>query len=636
MRDDSLRGRRAADTPRERNAPELGQKAGSTRTMTDVTTKSPKSPKSPSRRRRRDGASNVDPLSSGLAAEMGHIFDALPDGVVIVDEDGRILFTNHQTESIFEYGASALVGQPVEVLLPERFREGHPADRLRYAASPRMRPMGTGLQLFGKRSDSSEFPVEISLSPISFANTPLVLAVVRDVTEQRLLEQRARKSMETRLDMLQAILDELPSGVYLARGRDARLILANRQVSSIWGAEWREGQPMRDFLAESGAHVFDLQGHSLAFERLATIRALRAGEAIYQHQEVIRRADGTLLSVLVNAVALSPELFPLLSIAPDLLVAGGSAPAQPTREPVPLALVVHQDVGAIVEAERLKDEFVALAAHELRNPIASLLGYAQILIQATGTFHLSPQASLHMDLAKDRPRERASSAAREWQLDAVQEIMESSHRLAALTDELLDTTRLQANRLELRLEPLELGALIRRVVKRAQVTTHMHAITVATPAEAVLVYADGQRIEQALGNLIINAIKYSPGGGKVEVALEIAPVESRAEDVTGDDAWATASGSGLDDAVRFTPTREFAHVTVRDHGIGIPSDQQHRIFGRFSRAANAREMGIAGTGLGLYLSRELVRLHGGDMWFESVEGDGATFVFVLPRIAVED
>jgi signal transduction histidine kinase len=188
--------------------------------------------------------------------------------------------------------------------------------------------------------------------------------------------------------------------------------------------------------------------------------------------------------------------------------------------------------------------------------------------------------------------------------------VEASHRLAALTDDLLDATRLQANRLALRPEPLEVGALVRRVVKRQRLATERHSIVTTLPLETepLVIEADAQRLEQVLTNLLSNAIKYTPEGGTIEV--EVARfIHTGAESGTGS---------------------EWARVAVRDHGMGIPVDQFDRIFTRFGRATNAHEHGITGTGLGLYLSRELIERHGGRIWFESQEGAGTVFTFELP------
>ncbi len=131
-------------------------------------------------------------------------------------------------------------------------------------------------------------------------------------------------------------------------------------------------------------------------------------------------------------------------------------------------------------------------------------------------------------------------------------------------------------------------------------TTERHTVSLETPLADLVVAADPRRLEQILGNLIGNAIKYSPQGGPVEIPLS---EESR---------------EGM------------ARLCVHDHGIGIPKEQQPRLFGRFARADNANAYGIGGTGLGLYLCRELVERFGGRIWFASTEGQGSTFFLTLP------
>jgi PAS domain-containing protein len=133
------------------------------------------------------------------------------------------------------------------------------------------------------------------------------VAIARDVSEGHRLEQLERRihaETEARLTLLQMVLDELPSSVYLVRGRDARLVLANRTATTIWGATWAHNQSMSEFLKENDIRIVGMDGKVLAPEQFATLRALRSGESVYQHQESIRHPDGTTLPVLVNAVTL--------------------------------------------------------------------------------------------------------------------------------------------------------------------------------------------------------------------------------------------------------------------------------------------------------------------------------------------
>ena len=120
-------------------------------------------------------------LSSALVRG---VLDSLPDAMVVIDSSGNILFANHQVETMFGFTSAEIVGGPVEVLLPERFRGRHVGHRQNYTGNVRVRPMGAGLELFAVRKDGTEFPVEISLSPISQGNDVLVAAAIRNVSER--------------------------------------------------------------------------------------------------------------------------------------------------------------------------------------------------------------------------------------------------------------------------------------------------------------------------------------------------------------------------------------------------------------------------------------------------------------------
>src|SRR5258708_3802095 len=188
-----------------------------------------------------DTRESQDPHASSSSALMQisspnlRVFlDISPDALVIVNQAGTIVMVNGQTEAIFGYARSELLGQQLELLLPQRFRKIHTTHREHYFAAPHTRPMGVGLQLFGRRKDGTEVPVDISLSPLLLDDTLHVLSAIRDITERRRLEEReraARQEAEARLALLQLILDELPTSVYLVQGEEA----PRPAVRNQWG-----------------------------------------------------------------------------------------------------------------------------------------------------------------------------------------------------------------------------------------------------------------------------------------------------------------------------------------------------------------------------------------------------------------
>ena len=360
--------------------------------------------------------------------------EVLPDALVIVDADGSIKRVNSQTEEMFGYNSAELEGLSLEVLIPERFWKAHVLDRKVYNTSPTTRPMGAGLELYGLRKDGSEFPVDISLSPILFDGTLHVLAAVRDITMHKYLEaheHKARATAEARLALLQLVLDELPTCVYFVTGSEARLVLANRAAVTVWGTEWPPGQPMVDFLNSHHIHLFDTNGQALPPSAFATLRALGEGRTVFQHQEVIYHTNGTSLPVLVNAVALDQHLLTGLETGAANLSICSAEPA---------ALVVIQDITPLKEAEQLKDRFIGLVAHELRNPLAALKGFAQTLLRHS---HGEKGAALEP-----------------WQRESLEEIDVATDRLNRLTEDLLDVVRLQAGRLQLYRESIDLLKLL--------------------------------------------------------------------------------------------------------------------------------------------------------------------------------
>lgn len=544
------------------------------------------------------------------ARELDAVFESIADGVTVVDTRGVIRHENRAAAAI----RAAIPASVAEAAGSDGANALTPEVRVAVAQVLAGEPVGsTSVTLEDATGERRGYLVGVSpLRTETVADSQLrgdldgrastggndgaqepgAVIVWHDVTETRklLAERQARSQAEAQRTLLQMVIDELPSGVYLVRGRDARLVLANRAAMDVWGATWPVGEPMTSFLASSGTQIVGAGGQVLSPDELATLRSVNTGAAVRHHQEIIRRPDGTALPALLNAVALDSQILDGLLAPNEAHAADGAAATQQHAEAEPAALIVLQDVTALKEAERLKDEFIAIAAHELKTPMAAVKGYADMLM---------------------RQSERDEQARlADWQSEALETIDQATSRLVELTNDLLDVTRIQAHRMELHPEPHDLVALARRVVKRFQVTTDRHRLSVevegsVSAADYVVASLDVPRAEQVLGNLLSNAIKYSPDGGAITVV------------------------------VREDAARGMAELCVQDTGIGIPGEQHAQLFHRFARAHNARELGIAGTGLGLYLCRELVELQGGRIWFTSAEGQGTTFYVTLPLAATE-
>jgi PAS domain S-box-containing protein len=497
------------------------------------------------------------------------LIDRAHDAILVRDPHSRILSWNRGAQHLYGWTAQETLGRVTHELLQTSF----PVSLADVEAHLEREGQWEG-ELRHRCRDGSEVLVESRhvLFRDAGGRPTAILEINRDITQRRRLEALQRQlqaATQAQLALLQLVLDELPSSVYLVQGSNARLVLANRTATTVWGAAWAHNQPMSEFLKENDIRILGLDGKALPPEQRATWRALHEGQAVYQYQEIIGRPDGQTLPMLVNAIPLT--LSPLLLGLEDasLLATEGSEP---------VALVVYQDVTALKEVERLKDEFIGIATHELRAPLT-------VLNSAVQTLHFQQQQGRGMPLD-------------EWQREALATIEEATQQMVALSAALLDITRLQGGRLQMHPEPVDLVALSRRVIKRLQRTTQRHRLSLHTSQERLIIALDAGRMEQVLTNLLSNAIKYNPHGGPIEVSV-----------------WAERE------------VREVV-LSIRDEGIGIPAQQQATIFGRFVRATNART--IAGTGLGLYLCRSLVELHGGRLWFESIEGRGSTFFMALP------
>jgi signal transduction histidine kinase len=384
-----------------------------------------------------------------------------------------------------------------------------------------------------------------------------LLARVRTHLALARSRREARDSIEAERDRLRQVLDALPEGVTIVDAL-GRLEALNRAGHDLLGLDTlgRTMPPAGDrvYLDYGLRHA---DGTPYLAEDLPIARSLRQGEEVHGDQELIRHAvSGRDVPLLIN-----------------------SAPLRDSQGTIVGAVAAFQDITPIRDLEVAREEFISSAAHDLKTPLTSIHGLAQL-----ARLRLS---RLNLDVGPVP--------------EHLLQIEASTMKVVSLLDELLDVTQLHmGSSLNLNPRPTDLTALVRGVLADLEnVTTHQ--LRLAETEAELTVTLDAARIERVVSNLLLNAVKYSPSGGTITITV------AREEGPSG--SWAV--------------------VAVQDEGMGIPEDDLSFIFDRFRRGRNVTGH-IQGTGIGLASARGIVEQHGGTITAESLVGAGSRFTVRLP------
>jgi PAS domain S-box-containing protein len=413
---------------------------------------------------------------SGRAEHYTRLLDSAPDAMVIVGPDGRIQLVNAQTEHLFEYRREELIGQRLDVLIPERFRAGHGTHLDRYFASPDARPMGSGLQLFGRRKDGRELPIEVSLSPQHDERGTTVSAAIRDITDRTRLETAARLNS----DRLASAVESIEHAFALFDASD-RLISCNSVFRRL------ANEPIPGALV--GKHyteILDGWLRDMVFEDEVSREQFRATRLVRRAREAtsvfdVRLIDGRSLRIIDRR---TPE--------------GGIVKTVLDRtEDETHAKELFEARAAAEAASAAKSEFLSSMSHELRTPLNAILGFAQLLRRDK------------REPLSERHKVRLS------------QILRGGEHLLRLIDDILDLAKIEAGGVSVSLEPVSVGEVLDEVRATLEPIAARHSIelSVESLSPMLMIAADRTRFAQILMNFGSNAIKYNRPNGVVRFGV---------------------------------------------------------------------------------------------------------------------
>jgi PAS domain S-box-containing protein len=532
------------------------------------------------------------------------LFNYASIGILITNSDGDIQMANKYIEHQFGYEQGELIGQKVEVLIPQRYAKRHAEHRNDYNSNPHSRPMGLGMELAGLKKTGTEFPVEVSLGYYQIEGKRFALAFINDITQRKETEQaiiqlnvHLEEKVKEGSQSLAITVEQLSNQMIETERKDAELVRVNSFLNNIWNhagaiifvcdqdgliqffnpaAEKWLGYPADEVVNRMNVADFHLKSE---LEGKAEELSVVAGKDVKPDFDVFvasselnmgnnqewhyLRRDRSTFFVSLNFTRLKDaynDTSGFLGIAIDI--------SEKKKAETELLAALEKER----ELNELKSRFVSMASHEFRTPLSAVLSSAYLLSKYTKTEE-QPQRDKH-----------------------IQRIVSSVTSLTEILNDFLSVGKIEEGNIhanyrnyDIREQIHEIVQSVQHLLKKGQTISYEHA------GKETTVNLDSSMMKHIVTNLLSNAIKFSNDSSVVALSTK-------------------TTGKKL-------------ILTVRDHGIGIPEEDRHSLFKRFFRSSNVTN--IQGTGLGLHIVSKYTELMNGKIDCESKLGEGTTFTITF-------
>ncbi len=534
------------------------------------------------------------------------LFEFAPDAYYLSDLKGNFVDGNRAAEEITGYKREKLIGKSflkLHLLQPKQI----PKAAALLAKNALGRATGPD-EFILNRKDGSQFLVEIRTFPVKIQGRTLVLGIARDITERKRAEEALRESEQK----FRSLAEQSPNMIYI--NNKGRVVYANKKCEEIMGYKREEFySPDFNFLALIAPEYVDLVKASLSkhmrgeevapYECALITKEGKRIEVIETTTLITYEGDSVILGVITDITErkraeqelqekneqLDAQNEELQSQAEELMAQ--QQELQEKNEQLDTQneelqvqgeeLMAQQQelmdkTREVEEANRLKSEFLANMSHELRTPLNVVIGFSELMA--------------------DEVPGKINNEQRQW----LNDILNSGRHLLNLINEVLDLSKIESGRMKFRLTDIALAGVIQSLTRTMVpvLTPRKQSLDIEVEKGLPLVHANKAKVRQVLLNLVDNASKFTPEGGKLKI-----------------------------EAVR---AGDWCQVSVVDNGIGIGKEDQKRIFEPFHQLDNPLAKEKSGTGLGLALVKQIIERHGGRIWVESEYGKGSRFIFTLP------